>query len=84
MSRVKTEAQERARFRASQERRAENAFKTLDVLMSLRGLDEHDIAELYAIKCRLIHAIKNQHVNDAEYKQYKQRHTRYAPMEGDF
>lgn len=71
MPRVKTEAQERARLRAAEQRKAEHAYKTLDSLMLQHHLDERDTAELYAIMCRLAHAIKNQHIKDERYAQYK-------------
>lgn len=71
MPKVKTEAQERAKLRANEQRKVDHAYNTLKDLMLKHRMDEHDGAELYAIMCRLTHAIQNQHIKDERYAKYK-------------
>lgn len=81
MPRVKTEAQERARLRANEERRATAAYATLLSLMKKHNFDERDEHELYTIILRLKQAIKNQHIKDERYAQYKAKFSA-VPSEG--
>lgn len=62
---------ERAKLRASQERRATHAYEVLSHLIHQHNLDERDGAELYAITQRVLHAIKNQHIANKEYASYR-------------
>lgn len=71
MPRVKTEAQERAKLRLNEQRRVEHARDTIRELLTKHDIDERDAFELHLICTRLLHAIKNQHIKDERYAQYK-------------
>ncbi len=71
MPRVKTEAQDRAKLRANEQRKVEHAQEVIAGLLTRHNLDERDISELHFICTRLQHAIKNQHIKDERYKEYK-------------
>lgn len=62
---------ERAKLRASEERRTTHAYEVLTELSVKHKLDERDGAELYAMFQRLLHAIKNQHIANKEYADYR-------------
>ncbi len=83
MPRVKTEAQERAKLRANEQRRVEHAERAILDLLKKHNIDEREGFELHMICTRLQHAIKNQHIKDERYAQYK---AKFAPsdIQGDF
>lgn len=68
---TKTDAYYRAADRAKEERRAVHAYEVLTELIVKHGLDEREGAELHQIVTRLLHAIKNQHVIDKAYADYR-------------
>lgn len=67
---AKTPIQERAALRANEERRAKHAFDTLNELAG-RHLTERDQYELYSIYHRLETVIRNQHITDEAFKNFK-------------
>lgn len=71
MSLTPSDPKERAKLRASEQRRLDHAYKTLIELMDKHVPNERDAADLYALKVRLDHAIKNQHIKDKDYAAYK-------------
>ena len=83
MPRVKTEAQERAKLRANEERRAQHAYATLVELLNKHNFDERELQELYTIFLRLKYAIQHQHIKDERYAQYKAKFSaQQLPSEG--
>lgn len=81
----KTEVQKRAALRLNEQSRADHAFAVLEALIEKHWtvvgevLKERDLQELYMLRTRLLHAIKNQHIKDADYAKYKN----HAPSFGE-
>lgn len=73
---------ERAKLRASEERRAKHAYETLKELAVKHNLDEVDTHELYSLYFRLVNLIKNQHIRDADYARHKMQ--RVVVPDNDF
>jgi hypothetical protein len=69
-----SEVQQRAKLRLSEQRRLEHARDTLYSLID-KHFDpqraEREASELYKLTKLLEHAIKNQHIKDANYAEYK-------------
>jgi hypothetical protein len=69
-----SEVQQRAKLRLSEQRRLEHARDTLYSLIDKHFTPEQaerDSSELYKLTKLLEHAIKNQHIKDANYAEYK-------------
>lgn len=81
MPMAKTDARERAKLRANEERRALHAANTLVELMKHHNLEDRDVSELHAISLRLVGAIRSQHCKDERLERMKER---FAPTAGEF
>ena len=82
---------DRAKLRASEERRADHAFDVLDELIAKHlspggVVKERDLSDVFNLRHRLIQVIKNQHIKDEDYAQYKADRgiKESCPTEGDF
>lgn len=70
----KTDVQKRALLRSSEQRKLEHAFETLSVLVRKHLNEEQaerEIQELHVLRIKLEFCIKNQHIFDKAYAEYK-------------
>jgi hypothetical protein len=79
-----TSLNERAKLRASQERKLLHACEVIEELIKLHmpgDIGEREVAELSMMRSRLAILIKHQHVKDREYAEQK---IDVALIEGDY
>lgn len=76
MPTVKTPVRERAKLRANEERKVLHAKAVLMQLLEKHDRDGRDAFELNLLCSRLIVAIKNQHISDESYAEFKARTAR--------